>query len=289
MKTLVIYGNCQAQALAGILQHNALATSLFKVLYCASFDQPDESLRRLEQCNVAECAILWSQHDPQPFPYAAAVPPDCLTIRFPSLDFNGLWPFNCVNPYNSADPPHFPWGRFPYGDYVIVNQVQAGVSADETFRHYFEKWDAYKPNLPRLIDLETARLAARDAHCDVRMGEWILDNFRAKRLFWTINHPTASALSELIRRLLEASARVEPALLSVDADLTLREQFGGERGPLGAVSIPIHPKVASELELRWCDSREQYTVFGEIYSYENYFRAMIADSVMQRDAAPNVT
>lgn len=273
-KTLLVYGNCQAEALFNLMQKDALVSSLFRVLYYPSFEAPGGTRVPLSPDDLSRCALFFSQHDPEPFPYADQLPENCLIVHFPSVDFNLLWPFNCINPYNKPEFPQFPWGRFPYGDRVILECVKSGMAAGDILEYYLTGWEQYKPDLKRLARLEEGRLISRDGHCEVQMAQWVLERFRRERLFWTVNHPTQMLLCEVLQGLFRAAAGLEPALQNADIRKTSQVYFpAGEQ--LSIANIPIHPALAEELQLEWYDPGQTFKVFGEVYSYEEYFREMI--------------
>lgn len=274
LRTLVVYGNCQADALHQALSKNPVVQSLFRVVYGSNFEEPGQPRAALSPDDVAACALLWHQHSPEPFPDAGYLPADCLTVSFPSVDLNVLWPFSCPNPFNEPQRPQFPWGQFPYGDRVILECIKKGWEPNEILEYYLTGWDEYKLDMRRLLEIERTRLQSRDEHCDVKMSEWVFDNFRSQRLFWTINHPTPLALRVLMERLLDASGAAAPQLKDADTATTLRMHFPF-RGPLGAAVIPIHRQAAAELELAWYDENERYPVFARTYSYVDYYREMI--------------
>lgn len=281
LPTAILYGNCQAEALANIMKNDALVGSLFRVLYYRSYDIPGQTRLVPAPEEIENCALLFFQHGPDPFPNADQLPKDCLTVRFPSVDFNLLWPFNCINPYNRPVMPEFPWGPFPYGDRIILDCVEKGMAPDDVLEYYLNEWPRYKVDLKHLRRLEQARLDARDSHCDVKMAAWTMERFQDRRLFWTINHPTQAVLREIVQRLLHASASVEPSLAGADIDQTQRTLFPAWE-QLGIANIPIHPRVAEELQLAWYDPKQTFDVFGKKYSYEEYFRRMIEYCVNER-------
>jgi Polysaccharide biosynthesis enzyme WcbI len=275
LKTMIVYGNCQAQAITAVLSNDPVASSLFRVVYVRSFEHPSEANKQPADEELANCALLCEQHDRLPFPYRNRLPSNCVTVKFPSVDFNLLWPFNSVNPYNKAAPPEYPLGPFPYGDRVILNCVEMGMKREDILDYYLTRWDEYQIDLERLAKIEASRLAARDARCDVQMSSWVLERFRTQRLYWTINHPTSTLLRELLERLFHACAKAQPAIEDVDVDTTLKANFP-PRGPLGVVAIPVHPKVAEQLGLDWYNGEERYPSFNfATYTYEGYFRALI--------------
>jgi Polysaccharide biosynthesis enzyme WcbI len=290
-RSLILYGNCQADAMTSTLRLEPIVSGFYDVAYFRSFDHPSEGRMSFDDRITRRCELLWEQHDPQTFPQTGLLPRDCLSVKFPAADFNLLWPFNCVNPYNAPEPPTYPFGRYAYGDRVIANAIDRGMNPDDILEYYLNAWDDYKVDLDRLLQLETARINARDARCDVKIGDFVLKRFRKERLFWTVNHPTPVLLRELIERLLQFSDPVQPVLADADVVTTLSTHFRPE-GPLGIVGIPIHPKVAEHLELEWYDPNERYHSWdGKTYSYVEYFEGMIRQAIRVRaegTAAPTL-
>lgn len=275
-QTLVIYGNCQAQALASIVERAGLDS--LRVLYLRSFDEPGAEPAELSIMDVVRCGLLWEQHDDQhPFPYREWLPPNCRTVRFPAVDFNALWPFTCVNPDVRPKPPKYPFGQFPYGDRVTLDCLEETTGVDEAWNCYTRIAQERLPDLDRFLALEFARLSARDAKCDVKMAQYIVDNFPRRRLFWTVNHPSSALLAELARRLLAAS-HTFGGLRAVNPERILADHFD-LAGPLGVTSVPIHPAVASHYRLEWYIAGDElFQNWGDAYTYEGYFLALMADS-----------
>jgi len=283
--TVIVYGNCQAEAVCVALQKDPLASKLLSIVYSSSFDNPNGMGAEVADEDIADCVLLYEQHDPRTFPYRDRLPENCYIVEFPAVDLNLLWPFNCVNPYNAPDPPVFPFGRFPYGDRVIVAAIDQDVPPDEILDYYLNGWDQYKPDLDRLLALESARLDARDTPCDIRMAPYVMENFRKHRLFWAINHPANTLLEEIVERLLNECGRINPTLADADIASTLATYFG-PYGPLGAVSIPIHPRVAEHFSLEWYNLNDKFRSWdGALYSYTEYFDAMIRESYAVKRAS----
>jgi hypothetical protein len=274
-RTLLLYGNCQAEAISVVLDADPAAREHFHIVYLRSFKHPSEGWGELPPQDVAACSILLEQHDPRAFPYRTLLPTDCVTIKFPAIDFNVLWPFNCPNPYDRTDPDVFPYGRFPYGDRVVINLVDEGLDPDVVLETYLTTSQGHMPDLDRLMELEAARLRARDVHCDVKMSAYVLENFRKNRLFWTADHTTSEPLRELLERLAALAAQERPQLTEFDIESTIKYRFSPE-GPLGVVSVPVHPRIAEHFGLEWYDPDERHQAYGNArYSYQEYFASMI--------------
>ena len=128
--TLLVYGNCQADAASVILSADPVVNEAYEILCLRSFDDPVAGRGSLQPQEVARCAVLFEQYDPKPFPHRDLLPKSAVHVRFPAVDFNLLWPFNAVNPYNDVGSPDYPWGRFPYGDRIIIDVPGQKLAVD---------------------------------------------------------------------------------------------------------------------------------------------------------------
>ncbi len=287
-RTIIIYGNCQAEAIAVIFGLNQAIAENYVVHYVPSYENVRFEGMTISRDDVAVCDLLCEQHDPVLFPQRDALPQSCVTVRFPSVDFNALWPFNATNPYNPVEPS-FPFGRFPYSDRIVLSQIETGKSAAEILDYYLTQWDKYKIDLDRLLKIEKARIFARDAKCDVAIGEHLFNVYAIERPLWTINHPSQSMLKELVRRIIAVASVQIPGMMDVDIGETVDKNFVlSSRGPLGVVSVPIHPMVAEYFTLSWYDPNERFYLFdGTDYSYEAYFQELIERTILARGKSPS--
>jgi hypothetical protein len=284
-KSLVVYGNCQADNITGLLQEIEPIASRYRVSHISvqpGYIPPTPA--SIE--DIATCDVLLEQFEFNVnFPHAELLPPDAARIRFPSTDLNLLWPLTLLtNPFNVTRSSLAPWGRFPYGDRVIVGMIESGAASADILAYYLQRWDEYAPDMNKMMRLERARLAFRDGKCDVQIADFIFDTFAKSRLFFTINHPSSSLLSELVARLWRNCDRFM-SLCNEDTLWHELNRLAGKypRGPRGSIAIPIHPRVAELLELQWYDPTERYEILGEApKSYEEYLLAMISDSIAVR-------
>ena len=281
-----MYGNCQAGSIAAVLAKNRALSRTYRTVYLRSYEHPSEGWQTLPPGTVEACAIVFEQHDPRSFPYGDQLAEGARVIKFPAMDFNLLWPFTIVNPYNPATRA-LPYGRFPYGDRTIVACIDRGMKCEEILDYYLTGWDDYKLDLDHLLLLETARLQARDAHCGVKMGTYAIEHFRGERLFWTVNHPTSRALHVLIERLLCAAFQEGEPERAGD----IRPAFSADvsRDPLGEINVPVHPKIAAHFGLEWYDPNERHAAFaGHAFSYMEYFKTMIEIAIDTKRRGDNL-
>lgn len=280
-RVVIVFGNCQADALALLLSRLRRWIEGLKVLYFASYDKPG-GCAPLAPEDVGACEVLLQQHDPQQFPMQDLLPKGCQQITFPSLDFNLLWPLGCVNPYNHPDA-EYPEGRFPYGDSLVVHGVEDGLSREEILALALsDAWQPHWHNLDRLFSLESARLTARDAQCDVAIAPYVFEHFRSERLFWTPNHPTNLLLAQLCSLLLER------AFGSAISSLVSRRDALSTIGPadlLGNLGVPIHPHVAEHFGVEWYRGNQRYPYFnGHSLTRSEYYERMVDDALAARRA-----
>lgn len=281
--TIIVYGNCQAEALWALLSANSIISSAFRVRFLLTFNSPVERPQS-DAADAATCRVLFEQEDPTPFPYSDSLPSDCVRIRFPSVDLNLLWPFTCPNPYNDAAAPELPWGHFPYGDRVLIECIDKGLSAEECLAYYFSASSKYMLDLDRLFHIEAARLRARDARCDVKMGSFVFEMLPVSRPLWAPNHPALPVLCELLQRLLCAAKEVQPIFDGVDIFESASANFS-PGGPLSAVNVPIHPSIVDHYGLTWYDPTSRHQTFGDAgYTYEEYFAKYVETSIAVKNS-----
>jgi hypothetical protein len=273
MRVMLLYGNCQVKAMAELLNRNLLATQLFRFVYVRSH-APGKREALPTESDFRDCAILCEQVDWNAFPDRDRLPPNCRTVRFPPLDSLLMWPFNCRNPYSETST-EYPDGRFRYGDRIVVREIDRGVPADDILAYYLHRWDDYKPNMTRVMELERVRLQKRDALCDVRAAGLVLDRLATERSFWVVDHPTSELFGTFLERILDACAAHEPDLRHIDIQATLHEHEAGIRF-FDRWGVPVHPQVAAALDLAWYDPDARYAQrAGVEYSYAEYFAHMI--------------
>lgn len=281
MRTMILYGNCQVEFITDILSIDPVAANLFRYVYVRSYRHRNE-LPPPSESDFRDCAILCEQVDWKAFPYRDRLPKATKTVRFPPLDSSLLWPFNAVNLYDEADPPAFPDGRFPYGDRIILREIDRGMSAEEVLSFYLDGWDRYRVNVKRLRELELMRLRKRDDECDVAASD-LVNDLSSEQLFWTISHPRKSLVAKLLERILSACSIHEPAFRYADVLQTIAKH-PAVFPSLEAVEIPVHPRIAEELALEWYDPNASYRQYGGFtYTYAQYFEEMTRYCIENRE------
>lgn len=267
-RTLIVYGNCQAGVFYHGFQARPEVSDQWDLVTMRNFIHPVDGPDKLPPDEIERCAILLEQGGPE-FPYADQLPDDCRVIRFPPLDTNLLWPLNFIDPRNKPEPPDFPFGRYPYGDRVVVELLNEGQKGEALWEAYQQRSIDRLPNLERLQTLEAARLAERDLKSDTPMAPIVLEQFALQRLFWTPNHPTGFLLGFLFGSLACALLGEDEGRRSQCLEYFMRWQ------PWSGATLPIHPEVARRLGLRWHKPEDEVPYNGRTLSFSEYMRSYI--------------
>jgi hypothetical protein len=266
-KKLVLVGNCQCSVLAQAFnQTDALSRNYLTKYHFAQL-QPNlyEFARRdIEDCDVllVQDIDLWNQ-----FPLRDCVRPSTEIVKFPLVRFGSLWPFDAWNGPGDreaflAEAPNL---TFPFLDGLLARLRHEIPDKAARFEAYRTLEAAGVINYKRIHALEERRLLKIDKQYDCRIGEFTLENFRTTQVFHTTVRPNWQGFNLLIRMILKTIGVRDPIdPLSQSADALLR-----------IPQVPIHPKVAADLGVRWADDRTQYQAFGQEMNWETYIRRYI--------------
>jgi hypothetical protein len=265
-RKVVIIGNCQSETLRqGFAQIETL-NSRFDVRY--HFVQLPKNLhefaaRDLESCDILliQDIRLWDE-----FPLRDCVRPSADQARFPLVRFASLWPFDAWNGPGDkqAYEREAPNLTFPYLD-GLLGRLRGDIPDPEARFQAYRTLDV--PNLinyRRLHEMEARRLGSMDQKFDVAIGGFILENFKQKRVFHTTVRPTWEVFSLLMQFVARQVGVTEPVSLASGVDASLRNP-----------QVPIHPKIARDLGVRWADESTRYLNRGTEVTWESYIRRYI--------------
>jgi hypothetical protein len=103
-----------------------------------------------------------------------------------------------------------------------------------------------------------------DKKFDFAIGSFILENFQSRRLFHTTVRPNWEVFNLMMQFVARLVGAAEPVQLTESVDASLRNP-----------QVPIHPKVARDLEVKWADERTRYLNRGRQVTWESYIRSYI--------------
>ena len=271
MDTLVIFGNCQAVALAAALPFHPAIADRYELVSVPNYGTTAEREAELLNDDVrARCTLLMEQVTPLVRLSNRYDFPRARITTFPSLDFNLLWPLHAAEPRSRPEPPDFPYGRYPYGDRIINQVVAEGRAEDDAWREFKARSETMMPNLKRLAVIEEQRWKFAERKLDVVMSDVIFPHYRQERLFWTYNHPNRIVLCRMGARLVAAAG------LAVSEEAAFETMIGLLTWEFGAdFQMPVHPRVGRELELAWWREDMLYRRYDDLLDYEAFVRNQI--------------
>lgn len=172
---------------------------------------------------------------------------DVPRICIPNVYFNGYFPQYCRNIYNRQMPdlPGGENGLFPYGDINIQNLM------DDFSKDYIAQklsdLDFYTKSQCENNVLDSINeLKLREEKCDVIISDYILENYKYIRLFYTNNHPFNFVLKELLIR---AYKTIDIDVKDIDVGC-IRENDGREQF--------VYPSVVKNLNLTWAVDKKVF-------------------------------
>jgi Polysaccharide biosynthesis enzyme WcbI len=102
-----------------------------------------------------------------------------------------------------------------------------------------------------------------DKQFGCEIGQFILGNFQRRRLFYTTNHPNGQIVGMLMQYLLR------------QLGINRAYRSTGILDQLKRLQVPVHPKVAEALGVKWADASTKYLYCGEQITWETYVRRYI--------------
>jgi hypothetical protein len=96
------------------------------------------------------------------------------------------------------------------------------------------------------------------------IGSFILENFETRRLFHTTVRPNWEVFNLLMQFVARSVGVNEPVALTEGVDASLRNP-----------QVPIHPKIARDLGVKWVHDGTRYLNRGREVTWEAYIRSYI--------------
>jgi Polysaccharide biosynthesis enzyme WcbI len=275
--TLIVYGNCQAGAISSFLQTQPTITGQFDVYYWQNFGGDAQLSTPTRQELVRRCQVLWvqfQQRSPEfpAFPAERLLPKAARRQTFPPVDTNLLWPF-CAHDalLSRPEPPNYPFGRFPYGDRILMEIADSGSDAINAPQLYRQREQDLLLNPDRIARIEEVRLRRRDAACSVTMSDEIFEALRTERAFWAPNHPAWCLLSKLIEKLILASFPASDRFAHPFHRLTEKTKW---QDMLSSYHCPISEAVARGFGLSWWTTDMHYRIDDDVFVCADEYRRL---------------
>lgn len=121
---------------------------------------------------------------------------NCIKVSIPFVYFKGYFPQYIKNTRNGLDD------ICPYGDIKIQEFCEKGLSKAEIMAMAESDTFFSEEEIKKNLQETTNELKIREERCDIKILDFILENYQRKYLFYTPSHPTKECLKELVRRIL---------------------------------------------------------------------------------------
>lgn len=250
----ILHANCQGEPLARALRASPEFDAAFAPRVFLNYAREPIPAESLESCGLflhqhlgPEWGELASDELLRRLP--AATPRLCV----PNMFFRGPWPLW------SGEP------GFDYRDRLLDRLLAMGLPRHDILHVYLRTPLAAKYDLPALLAETVQTERARQEMTPVPYLDHVLEHFRERPLFLTINHPCAElillAAAGILKRL--GLAPMDPARLNGFA--TGYEDF----------RLPIHPQAAECYGLAYGHADERYPVYGRALTFEQYAAAYV--------------
>ena len=116
-----------------------------------------------------------------------------------------MWPFDHYNGPGDKEAYEREWPNltFLYQDGLLARLRKEIPDPEQRLAAYRSLSVDGVINYVRLHDFERRRLIAMDRQFGFEIGDYILENFQSKRLFYTTNHPNGRIIAMLMQYLLK--------------------------------------------------------------------------------------
>jgi hypothetical protein len=264
-RKVVVVGNCQALTVCEALCRPGSLNSRVEAKY--HFVGLQNSLHEQGRRELADADVLLVQEirDWERYPLRDAIPEATPIVKFPLLHFASLWPFDHYNGPGDREAWEREWPNltFLYLDGLLARLRREIPDREQRFHAYRTLDVSGIVNYVRLHDFEKRRLLAMDRRCDCGIGRFILDNFQRRQLFYTTNHPNSQVLTLLMQYVVRQLGIEEPYRPRRNLDHLRRLQ------------VPVHPKIARALGVKWAHEKTRYAYGGRSITWESYIRSYI--------------
>jgi hypothetical protein len=262
---VLIVGNCQAQTIHEALARSSAFHDRLYVKY--HFVALQQNLHESGKAELESSDVLLIQdiRDWENYPLRPYIRDGVRIIKFPLLHLASLWPFDHYNGPGDKEAYEREWPNltFLYHDGLLARLRKEIPDREQRLLAYRDLSVDGIINFARLHDFEKRRLTAMDKQFGCEIGQFILDHFQRRRLFYTTNHPNGQILGMLMQDLLRQLGMGHSYRPSSTLD------------HLSRLQVPVHPKVAQALGVAWATENTKYLYGGEQITWETYVRRYI--------------
>ncbi len=263
-RQIVLIGNCQMQAMAGLYKRFVAGRSGDVMQHVPSYqDLTNQHRDAIQRADI----VVEQLFDLQPQAETGDLSTTTPRIFIPMVTAAFLWPFaGSPHPKNVGTP--FLAGG-PYGgeaaDSYLNRLIVSGVDPDEAADTYTDLDVNSRVNLDRLFEIVMDRQRSRDEAADYRIADIMARHFRTEQIFLSPYHPNVRIATELASRFFQQ--------LGAQPDEIERMRHCTRITPFPKSELPLHPSVCRHFGLDFIAPDRRYRFMNEgLFTFREYAR-----------------
>jgi tetratricopeptide (TPR) repeat protein len=261
-RQIVLIGNCQMQAMAGLYRRFVAGRTGDTVEHVPSYqDLTDGHRNAIQRADV----VVEQLFDLKPQADTEALSTTTPRIFIPMVTAAFLWPFaGSPHPKNT----HYPFlSGGPYGgeasDSYLNRLIMAGVDPEEAVETYANLEVNSRVNLNRLFEIVLDRQRSRDEAAGYQIADIMEQHFRTEQIFLSPYHPNV--------RIATALASQFFAQLGAEQDEIERMRDCTRITPFPKSELPFHPSVCRHFGLDFVTPDRRYRFMNEgLFTFREY-------------------
>jgi hypothetical protein len=197
------------------------------------------------------------------------IPERVTKISVPIPHLHAFWPFHSNDPRNAVPNPSVDSEgnlKYPYGDSYVLKLLKDGIASEEVISQYLGLDVSTVVDLDKIMSYTLSFSERGDRSTDVKVADFVAENFRAHGLFQTVNHANNRLLLYMGNQVLAAlrCGQISERVLERIRELT--------------DAMPVHPSILryfgaayGDETTRYAVDRIRYLTFGEYIRDYVYF------------------
>ncbi len=197
----------------------------------------------------------------------ARLPASCTQRTFLTPHFRTPWPFLAADPRARAEPGRYGDARYPQGDRLAYPLASANLPDDVVYLMYEMSVEQEALDLDAQFAKEIRHMRREEAASDIKLAQFIQDNFARKRLFLTPYLPNTPLIRDIAWQMLdrpELHVIAKPEVVAAELDALLEGFVPWD------VELPVHARVARHFGLQWWRPEMTYRWFNNYRTYRQY-------------------